>query len=200
MPLGSCVSGGTGLSEGFHNVCSNLCLRFSLCTELTEGLFPCYSVFASLVWKVRGVFCSSDSASVSAGIISLGLGMSPFQGSSPSPSCSSSSIMYPFPSPWSREFSYNLLQLRWVFSSALRATFPPTSLDPRNCSYFFLTPLPLLVLSYWLLFYRILLAEKLTGFCLLASVLQTCSGPSQPNLFIKQSVLHEPIFLVLYLS
>ena len=152
---------------------SHCSLLFSICQPFREG-------------EGSFLFLWFSSASVSAGTISLGLRMSPFQGSSPSrsPSCSSSSIMYPFPSPWSREFSYNLLQLQWVFSSALRTTFPPTSLDPRSCSYFFLTPLPLLVLSYWLLFYRLL----------------TCSGPSQPNLFIKQSVLHEPIFSVFYLS
>lgn len=72
---------------------------------------PYYSVFSNLVGKVKGDFCSSDSVSVSAGTMSLGLGMFPVQGSYPSHSCSSSYIMYSFPFPWSREFFYNLLQL-----------------------------------------------------------------------------------------
>ena len=102
---------------------------------------------------------------VSAGTMPLGLGMFPFQGSYPPTVAVLATSCIPSLLP-GVEFSYNLLQLQCIFTRALTATVPLTSLDPRKCHSYFPPLLYLCLLSLsWLLFCR----------------LSICSGPSQPN-------------------
>lgn len=109
---------------------------------------PYYSVFSNLGGEVKGGFCSSDSVSVSAGTMPLGLGTLPFQGSYPSHSCSSSYIMYSFPSPWSRVF-LQPSPAAMYFHQSSKSNSPSHLFGPQEMSQlFFSTPLPLLAVSF----------------------------------------------------
>ena len=161
MPLGiPCVSGGTSMSAGFHNVCPNLCFRFSLCTVskracfYAPGTFPMVS-YCSLLFSVfqpwrggEGRFLFLWFSFSLSRHHAPGLGTLPFQGSYPSHSGSSSYIMYSFPSPWSRVF-LQPSPAAVYFHQSSKSNSPSHLFGPQEMpQLFFSTPLPLLAVSF----------------------------------------------------